>query len=365
MSVMRITALALLALCVGGIIWKTLPARTAPVAGPDPIAELIPAEIGGMTQWLLIRGADRNAPILLWLHGGPGSAQMPIHRLTAELERDFVVVHWDQRGAGKSNPPEFDSATMTLEQFLADAREVTALLRQSVGDQPLIVLGHSWGAMLGARLVARWPADYAGYIGVGQQVDTLRGATLALDWLGTVAPDSELVSRTPEAFRGHDLYVRLMEAVEAAGGGMNISLASMLPRALAALEYRLADYRRWFQGANRGSGPMWAEYLSRDLIAEVPVMPVPMLLISGASDMNTPVALVRDWFEAVEAPRGKWMESFGGSGHAPFLNETARFVETVRRFTAPGSSGSRPSVVFDAAWKTCAMTRLPPLACQM
>jgi len=334
MKVLRLVAFALIAAIAAGLIWKSLPARTAPVAGPDPIAALIPAEIGGMTQWLLIRGADRNAPILLWLHGGPGSAQMPIHALTAELELDFVVVHWDQRGAGKSNPPDFDPATMTLERFLADAREVTGLLRARLGDQPLIVLGHSWGTMLGARLVARWPADYAGYIGVGQQVDTLRGAALALDWLGTVAPDSELVGRAPEAFRHHDLYVRLMQAAEAHGGGMNVSLAAALPRALAAPEYRLPDYRGWLAGANRGSGPMWAEYLSRDLIAEVPVMPVPMLLVSGASDMNTPVALVREWYGLVEAPQGKHLEVFDASGHAPFLTETARFVETVRAFGA-------------------------------
>jgi pimeloyl-ACP methyl ester carboxylesterase len=196
MSALRLAALVLLGLLAGGLVWKSLPARTAALTGSNPIAEPIPAEIGGMTQWLLIRGADRRAPILLWLHGGPGSAQMPIHGLTADLERDFVVVHWDQRGAGKSNPPGFDPATMTFERFLSDAREVTAVLRERVGDQPMIVLGHSWGTMLGARLVARWPGDYAGYIGIGQQVDTLRGAALSLGWLGTVAPDSDLAKAT-------------------------------------------------------------------------------------------------------------------------------------------------------------------------
>jgi len=334
MSMLRITALALLALLAGGIVWKSLPARTTPVAGPDPIAELISAEIGGTTQWLLIRGADRTAPILLWLHGGPGSAQMPIHGVTAALERDFVVVHWDQSGAGKSNPPGFDPATMTLDRFLSDARVVTALLRERLGDQPLIVLGHSWGTMLGARLVARWPGEYAGYIGVGQQVDTLRGAALALDWLEEVAPTSDLAGLDPQSFRDHDLYVRLMQEVEAHGGGMNVSLAALLPRALAAPEYRLVDYWRWLDGANRGSGPMWAEYRTRDLIAELPVMPVPMLLISGTRDWNTPVPLVRAWFAAVEAPQGKRMAPFDGSGHAPFLTETDRFVETVRGFAA-------------------------------
>lgn len=334
MNVLRPAALVVLALIASGLLWKTLPARTAGLTGPDPIAELIPAEIGGIRQWLLVRGADRNAPILLWLHGGPGSAQMPIHSATAALERDFVVVHWDQRGAGKSNPPDFDPATMTLDRFIADAREVTALLRDRVGDQPMIVLGHSWGTMPGARLVASWPDDYAGYIGVGQQVDTIQGVTLALDWLGEVATDSDLVGLEPGAFRDHALYVRLMTQVEAHGGGMNVSILSMLPRALAAPEYRLPDYWRWLDGANRGSGPMWPEYLSHDLIAEVQHIPVPMLLIAGASDWNTPVPLVQNWFNAVEAPQGKRMEIFAASGHAPFLTETERFVETVRRFGA-------------------------------
>jgi len=333
MSGVRLTAIVFLALGVGGLLLKSLPARTPVIEGADPIAELIPAEIGGMTQWLLVRGANRAAPILFWLHGGPGSAQMPIRGVTAALEQDFVVVHWDQRGAGKSNPPDFDPATMTLDRFLADAREITMLLRGRIGGQPLIVLGHSWGTMLGARLVARWPQDYAGYIGVGQQVDTMGGVSLVLGWLREVSA-SDLAAVDAQAFRDHDLYVRLMQEIEAQGGGMNVSLTVLLPRALAAPEYRLRDYLRWFDGANRGSGPMWAEYLARDLIAEVRVMPVPMLLISGASDWNTPVPLVRDWFQTVEAPLGKRMEVFDGSGHAPFLTETDRFVEMVRGFAA-------------------------------
>jgi pimeloyl-ACP methyl ester carboxylesterase len=330
MRTVRLAGLLLLGLLAGLVLWKSLPARTASLAGPDAIAELVPARIGGMTQWILIRGEDRKNPILLWLHGGPGSAQMPIHAATAGLERDFVVVHWDQRGAGKSNPRGFDTRTMTLRRYLADAREVTAVLRERVGPQPVIVLGHSWGTMLGARLVARWPEDYAGYVGVGQQVDTMRGAALALDWLRAVAPDHPLAAAPPDAFRDHGRYVELMQALEAHGGGMNVSLASMLPRALAAPEYRLPDYLRWLDGASRGSGPMWPDYRERSLVRDVPVMPVPMLLIAGARDLNTPTALVEAWFDAVEAPEGKQMVVFDASGHAPFLTETPLFEATVR-----------------------------------
>lgn len=267
--------------------------------------------------------------IVLEVAAASGLSGLSLAKVVLALERDFVVVHWDQRGAGKSNPRNFDPETMTPGQYLADAREVTKLLRDRVGDQPLIVLGHSWGTMLGSRLVAGWPEEYADYVVVGHQVNTMRGVALALDWLREIAPGSDLVGLAPEAFRDHGLYVRLMQAIEANGGGMNVSLASLLPRALAAPEYRLPDYPRWVDGANRGSGPMWPEYLARDLFEEVPSMPVPMLLISGAQDMNTPVELAHEWFETVDAVQGKRMVVFEGSGHAPFLTETDRFIETL------------------------------------
>lgn len=91
--------------------------------------------------------------------------------------------------------------------------------------------------MLGARLVARWPEDYAGYLGIGQHVNTLRGAELAFDWLRNSAPGSGLVAEAQaEDFHNHDRYVALMLALEKHGGGMNVSLIAMLLRASAAPE---------------------------------------------------------------------------------------------------------------------------------
>ena len=257
--------------------------------------------------------------------------------------------------------------------------------------------------MLGARLVAGWPGDYAGYIGTGQQVDTLRGAALALDWLEEVAPGSGLAGMDPQAFRDHGLYVRLMQEVEAKGGGMNVSFLSMLPRALAAPEYRLPDYRRWLDGANRGSGPMWAEYLERDLIAEVPVMPVPMLLISGGVRLEHagPVGagMVRNGRgPSGQADRGvrrigpravshrngqlrrdgaqlrrpdrpaarQALRAMTRAVPAARTTSSATAIQSGRRPAAPspGIRGRRPKVVFDAAWKTCTTIRLPPLSSQ-
>lgn len=331
----------LLLLAAGlGLGWKALPGRTPAIAGPDPVAVLEPVRIGGMTQWLLIRGQDRSAPVLLWLHGGPGAAQMPLaHATTRALERDFVVVHWDQRGAGKSNPRGFDPATMTLERFLQDAHAVTRHLQDSLATERIIVLGHSWGTMLGARLVSRWPEDYAGYIGVGQQVSTARGVAVALDRLapqiragGNASDLRWLDTATPAALQEHAAYVAMMQRLDRYGGGMNVPTRRLAAMLIRAPEYSAGDLWRWLDGANRGSGPMWPDYRARDLMAEVPVMPVPMLLISGARDLNTPVELAAEWFDGVEAPRGKRHEVFDASGHAPFLTEPARFAAAVRGF---------------------------------
>ncbi|MFN4128955.1 MAG: alpha/beta fold hydrolase [Paracoccaceae bacterium] len=337
---MRRAALLLLLAAGLGLGWTALPGRTPAITGPAPIAVLEPVTIGGMTQWLLIRGQDRAAPVLLWLHGGPGAAQMPLaHATTRVLERDFVVVHWDQRGAGKSNPRDFDPATMTMEQFLQDAHEVTRHLQARLGGECIIILGHSWGAMLGARLVARWPEDYAGYIGTGQQVSTARGVEVTLDRLAPLIRDRGradhldwLADATPEALLEHAAYVGMMQMLNVYGGGMNVPTWRLAWMLLRVPEYSLADLRRWLEGANRGSGPMWPDYRSRDLMAEVPEIPVPMLLISGAQDLNTPFELVAGWNEAVEAPRGKRHEIFARSGHAAFLTEPDRFAQILRSF---------------------------------
>ena len=92
------------------------------MAMPESISILEEVNLGGMNQWIQIRGNDTSCPVLLWLHGGPGSAQMPIaHSYNKALEKDFVVVNWDQRGAGKSNPPGFNTCTMTFDQYIQDA----------------------------------------------------------------------------------------------------------------------------------------------------------------------------------------------------------------------------------------------------
>lgn len=135
--------------------WALWPASTPAITDDgDPvggsIATLEPVPIGGMEQWLLIRGRHSANPVLLWLHGGPGASEMPVvPHYNRALEEEFVVVHWDQRGAGKSNPRDFDESTMTFERFVQDAHELTRHLKRRFGKKKIYLLGHSWGSHLG------------------------------------------------------------------------------------------------------------------------------------------------------------------------------------------------------------------------
>src|SRR5690606_20567716 len=122
----------------------------------DGIERLEKVRIGGIDQWVSIRGNDPGNPVLLMLHGGPGWVSMPIGwYFQRGWEEYFTVVQWDQRGAGKAyteNDPEAVAPTMTLERMAADTEQMAAWLRQEFGKERIFVLGHSWGSYLGLEL---------------------------------------------------------------------------------------------------------------------------------------------------------------------------------------------------------------------
>jgi len=306
---------------------------------PESIASLEKVKLGGMDQWILIRGNDVSNPILLWLHGGPGSAQMPVaHHFNGALEKDFIVVHWDQRGAGKSNPKDFDEQTMTIEQFISDAHELTQYLKNRFNKRKIYLVGHSWGTQLDIQLAHKYPDDYYAYIGVSQVVNGYASNEIAHKWLtekikkrGKIKDLKRLEKLGSPPFTDHDKYVKFAKMVDSYGGGMDVGFVKLAWIVLSAPEYSLRDYFRWIRGANRGSGPMWEETSSFDAFKEVTELQVPVYFFSGRNDYNTPLELVRRYFEVLKAPKDKQLIIFENSAHTPFMKEPEKFnMEMVR-----------------------------------
>ncbi len=294
---------------------------------PNAIAELRGLQLGGLDQWVLLRGHDRRNPVLLWLHGGPGGAQMPFaHRLDTELERHFVVVHWDQRGAGKSNHGDFDPATMQLEQYLADAGELIQWLRQHLDQDRIVLLGHSWGTRLGMQLIHEHPNWFHAYVGVSQVVDHGDATRLAWQWLArridpADAPhDWHTLQSIPIPALRHQDYRQLMRLVDSYGGSLDAGLGTLARTALISPEYNLVDLWRLWRGMQRGGGPMHADGQMQDydLRQQITEVAVPVHFFMGARDHNTPLVLARDYLQQLTAP-ARELVVFENSAHTPFL----------------------------------------------
>jgi pimeloyl-ACP methyl ester carboxylesterase len=142
-----------------------------------PTGEILPASIfeinyfllGGLDQWVMIRGEMVGNPVLILLHGGPGFPEMRLFRhFNAALEESFTVVYWEQRGVGKSFDRKTPRHSMTVEQFIADMDELVDAMHKRFGKDKVAICGHSWGSALGVLYSARFPEEVAAYVGAGQ-----------------------------------------------------------------------------------------------------------------------------------------------------------------------------------------------------
>ena len=142
--------------------------------------------IGGIEQWITIRGEDRSNPVLLFLHGGPGDVTNPWTFLFfAPWEKYFTIVQWDQRGAGRTLRKAGPSvtSTMTVDRMTKDGIEVAEYLRKHLRKEKIIVLGHSFGTILELGMVRARPDLFYAYVGTGQIADEVKNYSAAYDAL--------------------------------------------------------------------------------------------------------------------------------------------------------------------------------------
>lgn len=317
---------------------------TEGIAGEAGVASLEPVLLGGVEQWILIRGHDVANPVLVYLHGGPGSPAIFYARFAfGGLERHFTVVTWDQRGCGKSFSPAMDAESITLEQLLSDTRELIVMMRERFATDAVYLMGASWGSVLGVFTARDHPDLIRAYIGVGQFVNaeqTMRLAhAAALDEaieLGVQEAIDELSSIQLYPEIEWDRWKDVVPWLEEFGLG-DIHDRSLYPELVDSLsaptEYTQQDVAyqdEWEQ-------LYWASPLNADLgwvygldvPSQVPRLEVPVFFLSGRFDFKTPGALVTDYLNVLNAPAGKQMMWFENSAHAVFLEERQAFRNTM------------------------------------
>ena len=181
--------LAVIIVVIGfAILWVRSPGTPQPVYDDDgavvadAISTIETVTIGGVEQTLIVRGARTDAPLLLFVHGGPGSPEYAfLRRHNPGLEADFIMVYWEQRGAGMSYDSSAPLSELTVDQLVSDAAELAAYLGETYGQDKIILMGHSFGSFIGLLTVAAHPELFAHYFGVGQIVHQHEGERMGLD----------------------------------------------------------------------------------------------------------------------------------------------------------------------------------------
>lgn len=319
------------------------PARTYPITGPEQgafpesIAELITVEVGGQEQTLMVRGRDINNPVLLYLAGGPGGTDLGAMRGDVSLEQYFVVVTWDQRGAGKSYAAIDPIEDMTLKQMLSDTIEITNYLRDRFDEQKIYLVGNSWGTILGVLAAQRNPDLYHAYVGTGQMVspretdimfyeDTLAwaGETEQTDLVGVLEqngppPYQDLLDYEPVINHEHDWnpYPEL-------DPGKEIPFNTFVP------ENTFMDRINAMRGLLDTFAVLYPQLQGIDFRDDVPELEIPVYMVTGAHEARGRRVLAQEWFEALSAP-SKESVTFEHSGHRPPFEQPADFAAFMQR----------------------------------
>ncbi len=343
---------AILVLALGTVfITRAVKTGQTKINTENGIQESSYVELNGISQFVQIRGEDKENPVILMLHGGPGS---PITFLSSYyqqgLEQDYTLVNFDQRGSGRTYYANLgQDIPLSMRDILSDIDALVDYLLERFGQEKVILLGHSWGTMLGSIYVKEHPEKVAAYIGVGQSVNSADGETFRANEAirraqvngdDTAVQELSVLLGQYSAFKegSKEAFLLSMEMREVSAPYFRyegeISTPQTLWLGVSSPDMSLTDMR-WFLDLNGSledflalEGPLLEDCMTFRLEELGSEYPVPVYYISGENDWITPVALVKEYYQTVEAPE-KEMIILQNAGHSPFLDDSEAFCNAV------------------------------------
>ena len=303
-------------------------ARDYAISTPHSVDEARYLKVGGIEQWVTVRGEDRANPVVLVLHGGPGDATNPWgYAGFRRWLKAYTVVQWDQRAAGKTlgRNGRASAASLTIDRLVQDGLELADALRGLLHKDKIILLGHSFGSILGVLMARKEPELFQAFVGTGQVGDPPRGYHVAFDALlarartaGDARAVRELEEIGPPPYddgRGYQVQRRWSNLFE----GADAFLASMIGFALSAPGYTMRDVNDWLDGQALSADRLVPESSALQAGALTGRFALPVLVIQGAEDFTTPTSLASDFIASVEAPH-KAFTTIEGGHFAVFMN---------------------------------------------
>ena len=334
-AALGVIGLAVLALVLRLALPVSTPAFRTPDGRVDPasIAVIERWPINGVMQTVVIRGRNRSNPLLIWLHGDSISETAVLRRFNAALEDHFTMVYWDQRYAGRSldfHAPK--PKTLKIDDFVSDLGAVVERLQTRFGSRKVVIVGHSWGTVIGVLYAERHPEKVAAYVGLSQVTNTPENERRSYDWvLGEAerAGNRKAIAALralgpPPRAAGSNFTPR--EWLDVFGGGFrgDVGFGRLALVALGSSEANWRDYASVLKAPPYMRDLIMGEFSRLVLDEGHTTFAVPVFLLSGRYDHQSEAGLAYRYFERITAPR-KGFVWFETSAHNPHYEEPAKF----------------------------------------
>ncbi|MBC2723343.1 alpha/beta hydrolase [Desulfosporosinus sp.] len=330
----RIFALRIVSMIVAIVmIGLFFPTWTPSIIGyENSISILKQVEINGSEQEVMIRGNDYKNPVVIFVHGGPGCPEISyVRKYQNLLEQNFTIVQYDQRGSGKSYHFSEDYSKLTISLLVEDLLDLTDYIRSELKTDKVILVGHSFGSVLGIEAAYQAPEKYIGYIGIGQVGDFWAGELEALEYclLQAKTQKNLLDANAIEACRESILNRRESfprNFVWKYGGAARLinEKKDLVAGILFNPEYNLLDAIRYAGGLIVSDNRLWKEIKQSNLPKEVPELKIPCYFVSGKYDYLTPVDNAGRYLTSINSPRKEFVV-FKESAHFPHFEEEEEF----------------------------------------
>lgn len=312
---------------------------------PNSIVEERFVTIGGIKQWIQIRGEDRDNPVLLILHGGPGWPNAIFTLPLRPWERHFTVVQWDHRGAGKTfgRNGKMGSGEMTFGRRVSDAVELVEFLRRFLHKDKVILLAESMGTLTGVPLARQRPDLFSALVLTDLYVNMLQNEALkfrmTLDRLQAAGDNRgaaalEKIGADPARWDLGAWHVNMALAFKTNVPTPNLDRTLLFPLVLTSPIYTLQDIYHIFAGFQYSTAKMFHEFLTYDARRFGTRFGIPVFLFQGESDVITLTRLAEAYFAEIEAP-AKEFSLLQDAGHFAAFTQPGLFLAQLLKYVRP------------------------------
>ncbi|MCG8569259.1 MAG: alpha/beta hydrolase [Spirochaetes bacterium] len=305
------------------------------------ISTLEEITLGDLKQWILIRGEDKNNPVLIFLHGGlgmPMGGMASSRSLDSELMKKYTIVHWDQRGAGKSYNRDIPASSMTFGRLVEDCNELIDYIRDKLNQDKVFLVGHSIGTIVGIKTVYKYPEKINAYVGVGQLINDYEQQKIRYNFVVEQAQKNKDVKiqsalkevgpppyDLPKKFNEIENYILKYRGT--IHNNMFKQVSTLMLSFLFSPEYSLSEGFRILsmEGMEFSMNAMWDEMIKINLTKEIQSIKVPIYFFAGKYDMNIPSSFVKDFCSNNELQNNIKLHVFENSAHFPMIEEKENY----------------------------------------